>query len=204
MPKSTFYACLKTLEVAEFIDIDWLNSANGEFDIIILDNMFVKENTYNEGYLKLDLDFILSHTFVKLHVNLKKLILRLLGLQAGTRRIKVYDETLKKYRVFSMFESLKTIFNITYCKDGSYWFTLKEELKKKTYSNMDFLQYKHKLISYCRNHKIAYTMNDLEDSAEQIMIHIKKKASKIQIALDYIRELHLLQPKLINSICTNF
>ena len=62
MPKSTFYSALKELEDNEFIHINW-GSSYGEYDIIILDNILASEKNYKEGYLKLDLDLILSEMF---------------------------------------------------------------------------------------------------------------------------------------------
>ena len=95
MPKSTFYSALKYLEDSDFIHIDW-GSNYGEYKITITDNIFTSEENYKEGYLNLNLDLILSKMFIQLHVNMKKLLLRLLGMQAGTRKVKITKEMLKQ------------------------------------------------------------------------------------------------------------
>jgi len=202
MPKSTFYKALYELEENEFICINW-GSRQGSFDITVLDNIFTSKDNYNEGYLNLNLDLILSPLFIRLHVNLKKLLLRLLGQQAGDKNIKVSKETLKKFRMYYLFDDLKALFNIRAYSEDTYLFTLRKELRTKSH-NVDFLQYQHKLINYCKQYKISYTLEDLIDSVKVIMNN-RKKMSKVQKALDKIRnEIHMLQPKLINYSCTNF
>lgn len=199
MPKSTFYVCLKSLEEDEFISIDW-GCGHGEFDIVILDNMFIRDSDYREGYLNLNLDFILSLDFINLNVNVKKFALRILSMQAKIRKVRITNEMLKEFKVLNSIEELKKIFKIIII-ENIYLFTLKEELLKKSF-NTYFLQYKQKLINYCRKFKISYTINDLTDSINVIITYTKKnKANRINKALDYIRDLHILQPKLINYIC---
>lgn len=201
MPKSTFYGALYELEENKFIHINW-GSSYGEFDIIVLDNIFTSEENYKEGYLDLNLDLILSKMFIKLHVSMKKLLLRLLGSQAGKRNVKVTKEMLKQYKVYYYFEELKSLFNITDYENG-WLFTLRKELRKKSH-NTYFLQYQQKLINYCKKFKIGYTLNDLADSVN-VIINNRRMMYKVNKALDYIREkIHLLQPKLINHICTNY
>ena len=200
MPKSTFYSAMKDLENADFIHIDW--GANyGEYKITIIDNIFTSEENYKEGYLNLNLDLILSQMFIKLHVNMKKLLLRLLGMQAGTRKVKVTKEMLKKFKVYCYFEDLKLLFNITDYENG-WLFTLRKELRKRSH-NTYFLQYQHKLINYCKRYKIAYTIEELVDSVN-VIVNNRHKMSKVQTALDKIRDnIHMLQPALINYACTN-
>lgn len=199
MPKSTFYTALKGLEDNEFIHINW-GSNYGCYDVVITDNMFTSEENYKEGYLNLNLDLILSPMFIKLHVNLKKLLLRLLGMQAGTKKVKVTMEILKQFRVYNYFNELKLLFLITDYENG-WLFTLRKELRKHSY-NTYFLQYQHKLINYCKQYKINYTLNELVDSVKVIIIY-RHKMFNIQKALDYIREkIHLLQPKFINYMCS--
>lgn len=201
MPKSTFYGALYALEENEFIRINW-GSGYGEFDITILDNVFTSEENYNEGYLNLNLDLILSVMFINLHVSMKKLLLRLLGLQAKDRNVKVSKDMLKNFNLYYKLNELKTLFNITEY-DGGYLFKLRKELNTHSH-NVDFLQYQHKLINYCKRYKISYTLENLRDSVNVIMNH-RNKMSKVQKALDYIRDtIHMLQPKLINHACTNF
>ena len=201
MPKSTFYGALYELEENKFININW-GSGYGEFDIIVLDNIFKSKENYNEGYLNLNLDLILSKMFIKLHVSMKKLLLRLLGIQAGTRKVKVTKEMLKQYKVYYCFEELKSLFNIIDYENG-WLFTLRKEFRKKSH-NTYFLQYQHKLINYCKRYKIAYTLEELIDSVN-VIVNNRQKMSKVQKALDYIRDsIHILQPKLINHACTNF
>lgn len=198
MPKSTFYSALKYLEDSDFIHIDW-GSNYGEYKITITDNIFTSEENYKEGYLNLNLDLILSKMFIQLHVNMKKLLLRLLGMQAGTRKVKITKEMLKQFRVYNCFEELKALFLITDYENG-WLFTLRKELRKHSY-NTYFLQYQHKLVNYCKRYNINYTVNELVDSVK-VIITYRHKMPNIQKALDYIREkIHLLQPKLINYMC---
>lgn len=198
MPKSTFYSALKYLEDSDFIHIDW-GSNYGEYKITITDNIFTSEKNYKEGYLNLNLDLILSKMFIQLHVNMKKLLLRLLGMQAGTRKVKITKEMLKQFRVYNCFEELKALFLITDYENG-WLFTLRKELRKHSH-NTYFLQYQHKLINYCKRYNINYTVNELVDSVK-VIITYRHKMPNIQKALDYIREkIHLLQPKLINYMC---
>lgn len=199
MPKSTFYKCLNDLESDNFINIDW-GCGYGEFDILIMDNMFIRDSDYREGYLNLNLDFVSSLDFINLNVNVKKFVLKLLSMQAKTRKVRITIELLKEFKVLNYIEELKKIFKIVII-DNIYLFTLKDELLKKTF-NTYFLQYKQKLISYCRKYKISYTINDLIDSINVIVTYTRKhKVSRINLALDYIRDLHVLQPKLINYMC---
>lgn len=198
MPKSTFYRALYELEENEFININW-GSGHGEFNIIVLDNVFTSGENYKEGYLNLNLDLILSKMFIQLHVSIKKLLLRLLGMQAGTRKVRITKEMLKQFRVYNCFEELKSLFIIT-DYENSWLFTLRKELRKKSH-NTYFLQYQHKLINYCKRYNINYTLNELSDSVK-VIINNKHKMDRIQKAFDYIRDnIHLLQPKLINYMC---
>ena len=198
IPKSTFYSALKYLEDSDFIHIDW-GSNYGEYKITITDNIFTSEENYKEGYLNLNLDLILSKMFIQLHVNMKKLLLRLLGMQAGTRKVKITKEMLKQFRVYNCFEELKALFLITDYENG-WLFTLRKELRKHSH-NTYFLQYQHKLVNYCKRYNINYTVNELVDSVK-VIITYRHKMPNIQKALDYIREkIHLLQPKLINYMC---
>lgn len=198
MPKSTFYSALKYLEDSDFIHIDW-GSNYGEYKITITDNIFTSEENYKEGYLNLNLDLILSKMFIQLHVNMKKLLLRLLGMQAGTRKVKITKEMLKQFRVYNCFEELKALFLITDYENG-WLFTLRKELRKHSH-NTYFLQYQHKLVNYCKRYNINYTVTELVDSVK-VIITYRHKMPNIQKALDYIREkIHLLQPKLINYMC---
>lgn len=202
MPKSTFYGALYELEENGFIHINW-GSGYGEFDIIILDNVFTSKENYNEGYLNLNLDLILSKMFIQLHVSIKKLLLRLLGIQASTRKVKVTKELLKKFNVYYRLDELKILFNITEYSEDTYLFTLRKELRTKSH-NIHFLQYQHKLINYCKRYKIAYTLTELVDSVN-VIINNRHKMFSVQKALDYIRDnIHILQPKLINYACANF
>lgn len=202
MPKSTFYGALKNLEEEKFIRINW-GSDYGEYDVTVTDNIFTSDDDYSEGYLNLNLDLILSHMFIKLHVNLKKLLLRLLGQQAKVRNVKVTKDMLKKFNVYYMFDELKALFDITEYSENTYLFTLRKELRTKSH-NVHFLQYQHKLINYCKHYKIAYTTEELVDSVN-VIVNNRLKMSKVQKALDYIRDkIHILQPKLINYACTNF
>ncbi len=201
MPKSTFYGALRDLEEAEFIHIDW-GSSYAEYKITIIDNIFVSEDDYKEGYLNLNLDFILSPMFINLHLNFKKFLLRMLSQQAGTRKVRITKEMLKKYNVYYQLEELKTIFNITDYDEG-YLLSLRKELRTKSH-NVYFLQYQHRLINYCKRYKISYTLQDLTDSVK-VIVNNRRKQSKVNKALDYIRDtIHMLQPKLINHACTNF
>ena len=131
--------------------------------------------------MNLNLDLILSQMFIKLHVNMKKLLLRLLGMQAGTRKVKVTKEMLKKFKVYYYFEDLKLLFNITDYENG-WLFTLRKELRKRSH-NTYFLQYQHKLINYCKRYKIAYTIEELVDSVN-VIVNNRNKMSKVQTALD--------------------
>lgn len=202
MPKSTFYGALKNLEEENFIRINW-GSSYGEYDVTVTDNIFTSDDDYSEGYLNLNLDLILSHMFIELHVNLKKLLLRLLGQQAKVRKVKVTKEMLKKFNVYYMFDELKALFNITEYSENTYLFTLRKELRIKSH-NVHFLQYQHKLINYCKRYKIAYTLKELVDSVN-VIVNNRHKMFNVQKALDYIRDtIHILQPKLINYACTNF
>lgn len=200
MPKSTFYKCLNSLEKNKFIIINW-GCGYGEFDLLIMDNMFIRDGDYKEGYLSLNLDFISSLDFINLNVSIKKFALKLLSMQAKTRKVRITNEMLKEFKVLYAIEELKKIFKIVII-ENAYLFTLREELLEKTY-NTYFLQYKQKLITYCRKYRIAYTMIELIDSIKAIITYTKKnKANRINLALDYIRGLHILQPKLITHMCT--
>lgn len=201
MPKSTFYGALYELEENEFIHINW-GSSQGSFNITVLDNIFTSKDNYTEGYLNLNLDLILSIMFIRLHVSMKKLLLRLLGMQAKDRKVKVTKEMLKNYNVYYKLDELKILFDIT-DYDGGYLFKLRKELRVHSH-NVDFLQYQHKLINYCKRYKISYTLEDLIDSVKVIMNN-RHKQCKVNKALDKIRDtIHILQPKLINHACTNF
>jgi len=198
MPKSTFYKSLYELEEKEFIHINW-GSSYGQFDIIILDNIFVSEKDYSKGYISINVDFILSLTFIKLHVNLKKFFLRLLNLQSMNKLVKVNNDLLKKYKVYYLFDELGKMFTIIPTEKG-YLFSIKNKLSKKKVDNGYFLQYKHNLINFCKRYKISYTYKDLL-SCVTTMLNYRKIFGKINKALDSIRKKYILQPKLITYIC---
>lgn len=200
MPKSTFYAALLSLQDEGFIYLRDLDNGVG-FNIFIYDNSFLTEGDFKEGYLNINLEFILSETFILLCVNLKKFFLRMLGLQAGTKPVKMLKDTLKRYKVNKLMDELSEMFIITPDGDG-YFFKIKPKLLKKGEKNELHLSYVQKLKSYCRSYKINYTLGDLIDSAITTTNAIVNGRLRLfHKALDAILKKKSLEPRLITYIC---
>ena len=200
MPRSTFYVALDTLEKKGFVRVDWFNSRK-DFNIVVIDNSFLSEDDFKEGYVNVNLDFILSEQFILLNVNLKKFFLRMLGLQANTKSVKLLKDTLRQYKVHGYLEELAKLFNMILDGNG-YLFTIKSELLKKS-NNDEYLQYEHKLVGYCKNYNINYSLKELRDSVKTIINNRKTRMAHVLNALDSIRKKGILQPKLITSYCYN-
>lgn len=197
MPRSTFYSILDELQVKGYIYLCDLNEGVG-FNIYVIDNKFLDKSDYKEGYVNINLDFILSEEFILLNVNLKKFFLRLLSLQANRKSVKLLKDTLKGYKVNRMMAELGRMFNIVPDGDG-YLFSIKPHLLK-VLNNGKYLEYEQKLVMYCRNYNISYTAKELSDSIKTIINGVswgRRKMAMIHKALDKIRELRRLQPKLI-------
>ena len=199
MPRSTFYSALKNLEDKKFIHINWRNDTRG-FDITIIDNAFLSRSDFKEGYVNVNLDFILSAEFVLLGVNIKKFFLRLLGLQANKKPVGLIKDTLKRYKVHNQMDILDKLFDILV--DGNLiMFTIKSVLLKQSCSG-EYLQYRNKIENYCEEYSLDYTDREMHDTTRSIINHTRKgRFALIQKALDAIRRIGRLQPKLINHIC---
>lgn len=199
MPKSTFYAVLQELQIKNYIYLRDLGNATG-FDIFIYDNSFLTEGDFKEGYVNINLDFILSEDFILLNVNLKKFFLRMLGLQANNKQVKILKDTLKQYSVYKLMDSLLRLFDIT--PDGNgYLFSIKTKLLKKSVNDV-YLHYEGKLVNYCRTYSVNFTSTELRDSVRTIVNNIRKnKMALIHKAFDSIRKKGRLQPRLITHIC---
>lgn len=201
MPRSTFHVVLNSLEEKGMIDVDWDNH-NKYFCLYLTENKFLSMCDFKEGYVNINLDFILSKDFMVLGVNLKKFFLRLLGLQANRKEVKLLKDTLKRYKVLGFMEQLSELFDIE--TDGRcYWFKIKVTILKQS-GNSKHLEYQQRLINYCRNYNIEYTLEQLRDTANVIINNIQKKLHLIHRGLDYIREKGVLQPKLLNYICSSY
>ena len=197
MPKSTFYSILQELQLKNYIELCDLDRGAG-FNIYVIDNKFLSSKDYKDGYVNINLDFILSKEFILLNVNLKKFFLRLLSLQANNREVKLLKDTLKRYKVNKLMDELGQMFDIVPDGDG-YLFTIKFNLLKSSESGQ-YLEYEQKLITYCRNYNINHTARELKDSIKTIINGVndkRRKMSMIHRALDKIREVGRLQPKLI-------
>lgn len=197
MPKSTFYAILQELQIKNYIHLRDLDNGSG-FNIHIEDNSFLSQEDFKEGYVNINLDFILSEDFIALNVNLKKFFLRLLGLQANSKPVKLLKDTLKRYKVNKLMDGLERLFDIASDGDG-YLFSIKFHLLKSL-DNGKYLEYEQKLVTYCRNYNIQYTVKELRDSVKTIINGVswkRRRMAMIHKALDKIRELGALQPKLI-------
>ena len=200
MPKSTFYSILQELQLKGYISLCDLDRGAG-FNIYVLDNKFLDTSDYKEGYVNINLDFILSKEFILLNVNLKKFFLRLLSLQANEKQVKLLKDTLKRYKVHKLMDELERLFDIIPDGDG-YLFTIKFKLLKAS-ENGQYLEYEQKLITYCRNYNIDHTAEELKDSVKTIINGVndkRRKMSMIQRALDTIRRVGRLQPKLITHM----
>lgn len=199
MPRSTFYTVLDALQEKGYVRVDWFNSRR-DFNIIVIDNSFLKDEDFKEGYVNINLDFILSEQFILLNVNLKKFFLRLLGLQAGTKSVRLLKDTLRQYKVLGLMDELMKLFDIT--PDGKgYLFRIKGRLMRKSH-NDDYLRYEHKLVSYCKEYNIDFTFKELRDSVGTIINNIRRnRMALIHKAFDSIRNKGRLQPKLITHIC---
>lgn len=200
MPNSTFYAALGNLDEKGFIRIDWSNNVK-DFDIYLVDNSFVTKGDYKEGYVNINLDFILGEEFVKLQVDLKKFFMRMLGLQAHKRPVKILKDTMKRYKVYKKISELQALFYMEEDGDG-YIFEVKDRVLKGSESNQKHLLHKQKVKSYCRDFNIEYTERELLDTYMAITTHIVKGRLKFIIkALNAIKDIGRLQPKLISYMC---
>lgn len=205
MPRSTFYSSLVALEKEKFISIS--NANKTDYDIFIFDNRFVDKSDFREGYVNLNLDFVLSRRFVQLKVKMKKFLLRMVGLQANVKEVKLLNDKLKEYCVFKKLKELEEFFIIKPDGDG-YTFIMNEHTLEghsespggKDYSS-DHLEYKQKVISYCRIFKIDYTEKELLDTYRTMANHMRKNRGRFIIkAFDKIIETRRLQPKLISYL----
>lgn len=200
LPKSTFYVVLQKLQEKDFIYLRDLDDGTG-FNIFIHNNSFITNSDYQEGYVNINLEYILSTNFLLLNVNLKKFFLRLLSLQANIKQVKILKDTLKRYKVNTLINELSKMFHMMLDGEG-YLFKIKTKLLEKDEGNAEYLQYEHKVIVYCKYYSLAYTKKELRDTVRSIMGQLNNnKMARIQKALDAIRKKGRLQPKLINHIC---
>ena len=199
MPRSTFHVVINNLEKMGMIDVNWDNR-NKYFNIFVVDNSFLSKSDYKEGYVNINLDFILSEEFVAMNCNLKKFFIRLLGLKADAIQVKLLKDTLKLYKVNKFMDALKLLFDMVISEDAI-TFAIKQHLLKRSCSG-EYLYYENKIESYCENYNLDYTEDELRDTTKSIINHIRRgRFALVQKALDAIRRIGRLQPKLVNHIC---
>lgn len=201
MPKSTFYSALRALMDMGFVRLQDSNTSKG-FDLFVVDNIFTGKADFKEGYLNINLDFILSKRFILLGVNIKKFLLRMLSLQAGTKDVKLLKDTLVRYKVNRLLKELEELFIITPV-EGGYIFRIRSFIMNSKVESDSYILFKNKVIKFCRNFNITYTAKTLRDTSNSIRNQIvtNHKGARVQKALDAIRRIGCLQPKLINHIC---
>lgn len=200
MPKSTFYVCMNELFEKGFLTFQDTKSGAG-YDVFLLDNSFINESDFKEGYLNINLDYILSEEFINLKVNIKKFLLRLLSLRAGERNVKLLRDTLRGYKVEYLMDELAELFHITVDGDG-YMFKVKDRILTNRRNSL-YLHYENKVRNFCRCNDVEFTEDTLTDTVVSIsnQINTNYKEARVLKALDEIRRIGSLQPKLINFIC---
>ena len=73
-----FYYALKSLEHHGLIEIDWVNSPNGYWNIRILDNVFQNKTDYKKGYVNINLEVLQAKSFHLLACTDKVVMLHIL------------------------------------------------------------------------------------------------------------------------------
>lgn len=204
MPRSTFYLSLRRLEEKEFVQVNWKNGTK-DFDMVVLDNAFLKKSDFQEGYLNVNLQFILSEEFVHLNVRVKKFFMRMLGLQAHKKEVKILIDTMKEYKVYNKIKELMRLFNMVLDGEG-YLFTVRDRvLNYGSIMNQKpdrHLSYRQRVVAYCRKFNIKYTAKELRDTYLTLVSNVDKgRQHLINKAFDKILEVGRLQPKLISFLC---
>lgn len=176
--KQTFYNALYGLRDKGFIIINPNSLYNDTWDCIIVDNVYYDEKDDRKGYFNTNRAFLHTPEFYKLKVNEKRLCI-LLAKKYQTNNymrfgLDVYPETIASWLgikstslVFEYMETIKNFFphNRVTKGRGVMFHLFKDNVipfdSNLVSENERFLS--HKIIAFCREHRISYTLKDLKD-----------------------------------------
>lgn len=213
MSKQSFYNCIDSLVVKGLITRDMYSKT---INVQILNNIFLDEKHYKEGYINFNYDFVYSKEFIKSKLNIKRTALIILAGYMDKKDkyiIKVSTlcrklELTKSWLLNEYLEVLKTWFKIDVpveiigTNSGNKVITFIKENVASTKSIRDrFLE--NKIISICRRFKVAYTTETLKELLTLFRQYYDTKKDKLMLALDSIIRYRSIEPKLINYIVNN-
>jgi len=206
--KQTFYNIKNSLESKKIIRVDWTNQIN--WNITLLDNQFINYNDYKQGYINTNKDFLYTPEFKNLKLQEKKLVLKLLKVSRADATFKISIPKLKEWLgtdnknlIVSYINNISKFFDITVSNDNVLYIfklSLKSNVAEKT-EKENYLLYA--ITTYCRMHKISYTIDDLKDLVIMFGQYKNKLNKLIQAIIDTCLHYHCIIPKLINSIVSH-
>lgn len=212
--KQTFYNALYGLRDKKYINIFPVSLYEDTWDIVINDNMYIDEKDDRKGYFNTNRAYLHTPEFYKLKVNEKKLCI-LLTKKYQTNNFMKYGldicpDTIASWLgikstslVFEYMENIKIFFphkRVTKGK-GEIFHLYKDNSipsdNKLISENERF--YNHKIIAFCRNHNIDYTVETLKDLiiliAQYASISIGRLFGTI---CDVLLNKRSIEPKLIH------
>lgn len=202
--KEGFYKILRSLERKGLIIVDWENGKKN-WGFTFVDNQFLSYKDFRKGYLKTNFFFLHELEFMKLKVNAKKLIIKLLKVYRPDKPFKISREKLMKWagaksqeELESYIDILKKYFNIT---DFKGMLTIKLKQYNQRYTDSDlYKSIYHKTTAFCSKYRIAYTLEAIKE-LYFIFEDYKDKYNKIVSALcDTVFRYRSIEPGLIKSL----
>ncbi len=207
--KSTFFKFLLELQKKEIIEINYLEQEYSFWDVKIIDNDFSDEESYKEGYLNINNDFLHSKEFLKLTKGEKIIVLNLFKIAHNRHSIKITINTLLKWTercqqsIKKYIQVLSKYFNIER-KNNLFIFNINAHFFRKSDSEKD-IRNKH-IINYL----LKKTKTSEEPGATKEVSKLFNQYSKIDpnIIFDIIekslKSIGILNVKYVHKYLSNY
>ena len=177
MCKQSFYNALEGLETKKIIS--YCKNSEIDYDIRILDNEFPTQESFKEGYIKLNRKIFRATKFLKLKAKEKFLTIEFLKIthENASSYQKQKDDFFDKYcrmlgvtrRVIRGYlHHLRKLFSIG-IKDGKYFITyLHTVFKDDNRRSQELQHFDHLIKKECQRRYIQYDQQTIQDTAKLI------------------------------------
>ena len=210
--KATFYNSLGRLEKLGYIRTE--SDRKGFWDIVVLNNTFLTEKDYKQGYMRTNIDFFYSSQFKKMSLVEKKVCIYLHLNKNKFNTLEVYLETLLKSIgikiksvVKAALDSIKHIFphsKVNGSQGEKIVFGSSNVSKNEQTENANYI--KHKLKAFCDRYKVKHQDSDIEDVSILSGQYCKRLSYNhfMRIVIHVMFESTIdksLNPEYINHLC---
>lgn len=206
---SSFFKLLKSLELKEIIKIDYLNEDYGFWRVLILDNDLSNKETYKDGYININNEFLHSLDFKKLKQGEKVIILNLFKIAHNRHIVKITMQTLIKWTGFQKqaimryMKHLKHYINIDKI-NNLFIFNVNSHFFRKSDTEKN-IKNQHKISYLVKKNRIASEINQIKAVANLFNQYSKISPTIIfEIIEKSIKKIGTVEVKYIHKHLSNY